>query len=88
MKNGYPKGMIAGAIAGVIDNIASVVVMYFGIAIGIMELGGLEIWSLEVFIIWATSHLSLNVIWGIIFAIIGLLGATFVFWRWIMVSRR
>ena len=63
--------MIAGAIAGAVDNITSVAVMIVAFTIGLMEPAGRpDIWSLELYITWATSHLSLNIIWGIMFGIV------------------
>ena len=63
--------MIAGAIAGVVDNFASVISLLVPQAIGWWKpMAGPLTWNISFLITQFTSHLALNMIWGIIFGII------------------
>ena len=71
MKNGYLMGMIAGAIAGLIDNFASVTSMLIPQLIGWWEsMAGTLTWTFSFLIAQFTSHLAINMIWGIVFGLI------------------
>ncbi|MCW4032846.1 MAG: hypothetical protein NWF08_05585 [Candidatus Bathyarchaeota archaeon] len=63
MKN----AILAGAIAGAVADPALVVSGYVFGNIGIFEPpGGLEIWTLSMFILLVLAHLSLDIFWGMI----------------------
>jgi len=62
LKNGYLVGMLAGAIAGFINNIVSVASIYLAEIIGLWE--SKVAYDISLWIDRFTSHLSLNIIWG------------------------
>jgi hypothetical protein len=68
MKNGYIMGMVAGAIAGFVDNIASVLAMYLAEIIGLWD--PKVTYDVSLWIDRFSSHLALNIIWGMFFGVI------------------
>ena len=68
LKNGYHVGMVAGAIAGFVDNIASVLAIYLAEFIGLWETK--VTYDFSLWIARFSSGLSLNIIWGMFFGII------------------
>jgi hypothetical protein len=67
MKNGYQKGLLAGAIAGFVDNTVSILSIVMAWIIGLWEATS---WEISYFIDVFLSHLSLNIIWGMFFGVI------------------
>ena len=71
MKNGYQKGMIAGAIAGVIMGITVTPLYFISVLIGISEILVSEtVWDLSMYTLTVVAHISLGLIWGIIFGLL------------------
>ena len=72
------KAILAGAVAGAVSVIAIIASGYVLGEIGVFEPpGGMEIWTPSMFMLLSLAHLSLAMIWGVIF---GLLFASLYGW--------
>ena len=68
MKNPLIVGAIAGCAAGMIAAVCSYI--FFLVFRVVEPIGGFEIWSPSLSMLFALAQLSLGIIWGIIFSLI------------------